>query len=56
MEGVLRSLRHRVRRYPAVVVDGGERRSGVTDFAEIDKLVAERVADHARLSATGGAA
>jgi len=56
LEGVVRSLRHGVRRYPAVVVDGADRHAGVTDFGEIDRVVAERVADHARIDATGGAA
>jgi len=41
IEGVWKSLRHGVRRYPAVIV-GGERRSG-GDFASFDLLVDERV-------------
>ena len=42
IEGVWKSLRHRVRRYPAVVVDGEERRVG-NDFAAVDALIDERL-------------
>lgn len=42
IEGVWKSLRHRVRRYPAVVVDGEERRVG-TDFGAVDALITERL-------------
>lgn len=42
IEGVWKSLRHRVRRFPAVVVDGQERRIG-TDFAAVDALIVERL-------------
>lgn len=38
LEGVWRSLRHGVRRYPAVIIGGREKRVG-TDFAELDRLV-----------------
>lgn len=41
IEGVWKSLRHRVRRYPAVIVDGEPRR--VIDFAELDRLVDDRL-------------
>jgi hypothetical protein len=44
IEGVWASLRHGLRRYPAVVVDG-EKRAGTTDFASLDALVDERVAE-----------
>ena len=42
VEGVWRSLRHRVRRYPAVVVDGTSMVVGA-DFAHADRLVEERL-------------
>jgi hypothetical protein len=56
VEGIVRSLRHRVRRYPAVVVDGVARRIGVTDFPELDQLIAERLAERERIGPVGGAA
>ncbi len=43
IEGVWKSLRHRARRYPAVVVDGRERIVGA-DFAAADRLIDERLA------------
>lgn len=43
IEGVWRSLRHGVRRYPAVVVDGDKKFVG-TDFAPADRLIDERLA------------
>lgn len=42
IEGVWKSLRHRVRRYPAVIV-GGKPTQG-HDFAALDRLVDERLA------------
>ena len=53
VEGILKSVRHRVRRYPAVIIDGRERRVGQPDFAELDRLVQARVAAG---HALGGAA
>jgi hypothetical protein len=43
IRGFLASLRHRVGRYPAVIVDGREKRIGL-DFAAIDPLIDGRVA------------
>lgn len=43
IEGFFASLRHRVRRYPAVILDNGERRVG-TDFESLDPLIDSRVA------------
>ena len=43
IEGVWASLRHGVRRYPAVIIGDGEKRSGATDFAELDALVDARL-------------
>jgi hypothetical protein len=48
IEGVWQSLRHGVRRYPAVVIDGTPKRIG-TDFNEADALIDERL----RARATG---
>jgi hypothetical protein len=42
MEGVWKSLRHRVRRYPAVIVDGREAAIGF-DFRAADALIDERL-------------
>ena len=42
IEGFLASLRHRVGRYPAVIVDGVEHRAGA-DFASLDELIERRV-------------
>jgi len=41
IEGFLLSIRHRLGRYPAVIVDG-ERHSG-SDLVALDPLIAERV-------------
>jgi hypothetical protein len=38
IEGVWKSLRHRVRRYPAMIVAGRETATG-TDFAAVDRVV-----------------
>ena len=43
IRGFLASLRHRVRRYPAVIVDGHEKRTGL-DFAALDPLIDRKVA------------
>ena len=43
IRGVLTSLRHRVGRYPAVIVDGHDKRIGL-DFAALDPLIDRRVA------------
>jgi len=42
IEGFARSLRHRVGRYPAVIVDGREKRIG-RDLAALDPLIDEKV-------------
>lgn len=42
LEGVIASLRHRVGRYPAVIVDG-EKRVG-SDFSALDPIIERRVA------------
>jgi hypothetical protein len=49
IEGVIESLRHRVGRYPAVIVDGSEKRRG-SDFEALDRVI------DARLAAAGGTA
>lgn len=46
IEGFWKSLRHGVRRYPAVIVGGRERHVG-TDFASLDALVDERLSHRA---------
>jgi len=51
IRGVLSSLRHRVGRYPAVIVDGQEKRIGL-DFAALDPLIDRRVAAAMDASAT----
>jgi hypothetical protein len=38
IEGFIASLRHRVSRYPAVIVDGRDKRIG-SDFAALDPLI-----------------
>jgi hypothetical protein len=43
IEGVWKSLRHGVRRYPAVVV-AGEKKVVGTDFAPADRLIDQRLA------------
>jgi hypothetical protein len=49
IEGVVESVRHRVGRYPAVIVDGTDKRSG-SDFAALDRII------EARLASAGSAA
>lgn len=53
IEGVWKSLRHRVRRYPAVIVDGREAHVG-SDFEALDQLIDARLAATARAPGTGG--
>lgn len=43
IEGVVESLRHRVGRYPAVIVDGTEKRIG-SDFEALDRVIDARLA------------
>jgi hypothetical protein len=43
IEGFVESLRHRVGRYPAVIVDGTEKRSGA-DFVALDRVIEARLA------------
>jgi hypothetical protein len=43
IEGVWSSLRHRVRRFPAVIVDGRETFVGGSDFGRIDAVIDERL-------------
>jgi len=43
IRGFLASLRHRIGRYPAVIVDGGDKRIGL-DFAALDPLIDRKVA------------
>jgi hypothetical protein len=42
IEGFVESLRHRVGRYPAVIVDGTEKRSGA-DFEALDRVIEARL-------------
>ena len=44
MEGFLASLRYRVLRYPAVIVDGREKRMG-TDLAAVEPVIERRLAE-----------
>jgi hypothetical protein len=46
VEGFVRSLRNRVGRYPAVIVDGTEKRIG-SDYAALDPLIERKVASAA---------
>jgi uncharacterized protein DUF1525 len=52
LEGFWSSLRHGVRRYPAVVVDGRREMTG-TDFAAADRVIQQRLASRAH-PAEGG--
>ena len=56
VEGIFTSLRYRVRRYPAVVVDGEVRGRSLTDLPELDRLIARRLDDCSRPPTIGGAA
>lgn len=53
LEGFWRSLRHGVRRYPAVVIGGRDKVVG-TDFAAADQLIDQRVAERAQDARRGG--
>jgi hypothetical protein len=52
IRGFLTSLRHRIGRYPAVIVDGREKRIGL-DLAAVDPLIDRKVAAAVGSSATG---
>jgi hypothetical protein len=52
IRGVLASLRHRVGRYPAVIVDGREKRIGL-DLAALDPLIDRKVEAAVELRAAG---
>jgi hypothetical protein len=43
IEGIVESIRHRVGRYPAVIIDGTDKRSG-SDFAALDRIIETRLA------------
>ena len=43
IRGFFASLRHRVGRYPAVIVDGGDKRIGL-DFSALDPVIDRKVA------------
>lgn len=53
IRGFLTSVRHRVGRYPAVIVDGRDKRIGL-DFAALDPLIDRKVAAAAEPGAAGG--
>jgi hypothetical protein len=53
IEGVWKSLRHGVRRYPAVVVDGREKVTG-TDFAAVDRVIDRRLGEGSGRAPGGG--
>lgn len=50
MVGFWKMLRYRIRRYPAVILPGGERFSGWEEMAAAE----QRFADHTRAAAVGG--
>jgi hypothetical protein len=50
LEGFWKSLRYRVRRYPAVIVNGSEKRVG-TDFESIDPVIERCIAAETRSEA-----
>jgi hypothetical protein len=52
IRGFLASLRHRVGRYPAVIVDGREKRIGL-DLAALDTLIDRKVEAAVELRAAG---
>jgi hypothetical protein len=43
IEGVVESVRHRVGRYPTVILGGSEKRTG-SDLAALDRLIEARLA------------
>jgi hypothetical protein len=51
IEGFAASIRHRVARYPVVILPDGERRIG-TDFAALDPIIDRQVTAAARVPAT----
>jgi hypothetical protein len=51
IEGFARSIRHRVGRYPAVILDGREKRVG-GDYDALDPLIDQKV--HAELASAHG--
>jgi hypothetical protein len=53
IRGFLTSIRHRVGRYPAVIVDGRDKGIGL-DFAALDPLIDRKVAAAAESGAAGG--
>jgi hypothetical protein len=53
IEGVWSSLRHRVRRFPAVIVNGRETYPG-SDLGRIDAIVDERLARAPTAARSGG--
>jgi hypothetical protein len=52
IRGFLASVRHRVGRYPVVIVDGREKRIGL-DLAAVDPLIDRKVEAAVELSAAG---
>jgi hypothetical protein len=52
IRGFLASVRHRVGRYPAVIVDGREKRIGL-DLAAVDPLIDRKVEAAVELRAAG---
>jgi hypothetical protein len=52
IRGFLASVRHRVGRYPAVIVDGREKRIGL-DLAAVDPLIDRKVEAAVELGAAG---
>ena len=52
IEGFFTSLRHRVGRYPAVIIDGVEKHVG-SDFARLDSLIDLRVSAATSASIAG---
>ncbi len=52
IEGFIRSLRHRVGRYPAFIVDGREKRTGA-EFSALDPLIERRVEERRHATSSG---
>jgi hypothetical protein len=52
IEGFVESLRHRVGRYPAVIVGGTEKRTGA-DFEALDRVIESRLAPAAGPATAG---
>jgi hypothetical protein len=53
VEGVWKSIRHRLRRYPAVIIDNRETATG-DDFLALDALIDERLGDRVGIGPRGG--